>query len=116
MAPVSCSNWDGTYHWASEATAHLYGFDSGSVFKRKIKNAKRLYIQPARRENLLTELEEHGRIEGFEFQAVKRDEKGKETKIWVSENVQCYRMRGAKEGPLLLGTFADITERKNMES
>ena len=102
---------DGHYLLANVALAHIYGYDSPVELMASIKDiGKRLYVEPARREEFVRLMQEHDTLKGFESLIYRKDG----LVIWISEN--CRAVRDA-QGKLLYyeGTVVDITQRRQME-
>ena len=102
---------DGHYLLANVALARIYGYDSPAELMASIKDiARKLYVEPGRRDEFVRLMQEHDTLSGFESKIYRKDE----TIIWISEN--CRAVRDA-EGKLLYyeGTVEDITERKRAE-
>jgi PAS domain S-box-containing protein len=102
---------DGHYLLANVALARIYGYDSPVELMASIQDiARRLYVEPGRREEFVRLMQEHDTLTGFESKIYRKDG----TIIWISEN--CRAVRGA-QGHLLYyeGTVEDITERKHSE-
>jgi sigma-B regulation protein RsbU (phosphoserine phosphatase) len=102
---------DGHYLLVNVALARIYGYDSPLELMASIHDiARRLYVEPGRREEFVRLMQEHDTLTGFESKIYRKDG----TIIWISEN--CRAVRGA-QGHLLYyeGTVEDITERKHSE-
>ena len=102
---------DGHYLLANIALARIYGYDSPVELMASITDiARRLYVEPGRREEFVQLMQANDTITGFESKIYRKDE----TIIWISEN--CRAVRDA-EGNILYyeGTVEDITERKYAE-
>jgi sigma-B regulation protein RsbU (phosphoserine phosphatase) len=102
---------DGHYSLANVALARIYGYDSPAELMASIQDiARKLYVEPGRRDEFVRLMQEHDTLSGFESKIFRKDE----TIIWISEN--CRAVRDA-DGKLLYyeGTVEDITERKRAE-
>jgi sigma-B regulation protein RsbU (phosphoserine phosphatase) len=102
---------DGHYLLANVALARIYGYESPVELIASIKDiARRLYVEPGRREEFVRLMQEHDTLTGFESKIYRKDG----TIIWISEN--CRAARDA-QGQLLYyeGTVEDITQRRQME-
>jgi len=102
---------DGHYSLANVALARIYGYDSPAELMASIKDiARKLYVEPGRRDEFVRLMQEHDTLSGFESKIYRKDE----TIIWIAEN--CRAVRNA-DGKLLYyeGTVEDITERKRAE-
>ena len=102
---------DGHYSLANVALARIYGYDSPAELMASIKDiARKLYVEPGRREEFVRLMQEHDTLSGFESKIYRKDG----TAIWISEN--CRAVRDA-DGKLLYyeGTVEDITLRRQTE-
>ena len=102
---------DGHYLLANLALARIYGYDSPLELMASIHDiARRLYVEPGRREEFVRLMQKHDTLTGFESRIYRKDG----TIIWISEN--CRVVRNA-QGKLLYyeGTVEDITQRRQME-
>jgi sigma-B regulation protein RsbU (phosphoserine phosphatase) len=102
---------DGHYLLANVALANIYGYDSPVELMANIKDiARRLYVEPGRREEFIRLMQEHDTLKRFESLIHRKDG----IVIWISEN--CRAVRDA-HGKLLYyeGTVEDITQRRHME-
>ena len=102
---------DGHYSLANVALARIYGYDSPAELMASIKDiARKLYVEPGRRDEFVRLMQEHDTLSGFESKIYRKDG----TIIWISEN--CRAVRDA-EGKLLYyeGTVEDITQRRQTE-
>lgn len=101
-------NNEGVITMASPSTARMYGFDSAQEMIG-IHNIS-LYKNSEERYFVLEELKKNGKVEDYEFEAVKRDG----TSFWVSLNAQYHY----NDDNQIQGTEAflrDITKRKKAE-
>ena len=102
---------DGHYLLANVALARIYGYDSPAELMASVTDiARKLYVDPARRDEFVRVMQEHDTITAFESKIYRKDE----TIIWISENCRAVR---DSQGNLLYyeGTVEDITERKRAE-
>jgi sigma-B regulation protein RsbU (phosphoserine phosphatase) len=102
---------DGHYLLANVALARIYGYDSPVELMASIHDiARRLYVEPGRREEFIRLMQEHDTLSSFESKIYRKDG----TIIWISENCRVVRNT---QGKLLYyeGTVEDITERKHSE-
>ncbi|MEG4318147.1 MULTISPECIES: EAL domain-containing protein [unclassified Microcoleus] len=102
---------DGRYLSANPALARIYGYESAAELIANIHDIDRqLYLDPNRRVEFLSAIEQHGFVSEFESQVYRADG----TTIWVSENGRAVR---DASGNLLYyeGTVEDITLRKIAE-
>ena len=102
---------DGRYISANPALARMLGFDSPEELidaRRDIRTQE--YVKPEMRSEFKETLEEHGVVQGFEYEAYRKDGKV----IWVSENARV--VRDSKDQILHFeGTVEDITHRRELE-
>jgi len=93
------------------AMARMFGYSSPADMAASVTNiADQLYVDPLRRNELKSLIEQHGAVENFECQVYRKDG----TKMWISENV-----RAVYEGSVVVlyeGTNSDITARKQTET
>jgi PAS domain S-box-containing protein len=102
---------EGRYIAANPALARMHGFDSPEELISSLRDISRqVYVDPARREEFKSLLEEHGVVRGFEYQLFRKDG----SKIWVSVNARAV---GDHQGAIKYyeGSAQDITERKRAE-
>jgi PAS domain S-box-containing protein len=102
---------DGRYLSANPALAKLYGYESPQALIESLTDIEhQLYVNPARRRELIHLIEQQGAVAGFESQVYRRDGRI----IWISENV--YPVYSA-DGDFLYyeGTVTDISDRKRTQ-
>jgi PAS domain S-box-containing protein len=102
---------DGHYLLANIALARIYGYESPAELMANVTDiARKLYVEPNRREEFVRLMQEHDTLTAFESKIFRKDE----TIIWISENCRAVR---DPQGNLLYyeGTVEDITERKRAE-
>ena len=102
---------DGEFITANPALARMLGFASPEELIRERTDIGRThYVESERRVEFKRLLDQHDRVQGFEFECYRKDG----TKIWMSDNVRAVR---DASGKLLYyeGTVEDITERKLAE-
>jgi PAS domain S-box-containing protein len=102
---------NGEFLNVNPAMARLYGYDSPEdmiIGVTDIQNE--IYVNPGERERFKNDIENNGKVEGFESQFYRKDKK----KIWISINARTVL---DSDGMLLYyeGTAMDITVRKNAE-
>ncbi len=103
---------DGYYITANPMLARIYGYDSTEELLAALTDIEhQLYVQPNRRTEFMSLVQEQGAVWGFESQVYCKDR----TIIWISENA--YALYD-DDGKLLgyEGTVVDITERKRAEA
>jgi PAS domain S-box-containing protein len=102
---------DGRFLMVNPALAKLHGFDSPEDLIQGITSlGHQLYLYPEDRLRMKKLFELQGKIEGFEFQARRKDG----TPIWVSlNNHGVYDSEGKLR--YYEGTLQDISERKRIE-
>src|ERR1051325_2734098 len=102
---------EGRYLLANSTLARIYGYASPEELMASVTDiARRLYVQPGRREEFKRIMEKHDTITDFESEIFRKDG----STIWISEN--CRAIRDAS-GRLLYyeGTVEDITQRRAAE-
>lgn len=102
---------DGKFLTANPALAKMFGFDSAQeIIDIRTDIARQQYVDPERREELKRLLEENETIQGFEYEAYRKDG----SKIFINTSVRAVR---DEQGELLYyeGTAQDITERRRAE-
>jgi PAS domain S-box-containing protein len=102
---------DGQYITANPAMARMLGYDSPQeLISSRTDIGQQQYVAPERRSDFKRLLEEHSVVQGFEYQAYRKDG----SKIWVSDNVRVVR---DESGAVLYyeGFTEDITEQKRAE-
>lgn len=102
---------DGRYQSVNPALAHIYGYSSPEEFINSPANVEQtLYVDPARRSELLRLLETHGNVNNFDSQVYRKDGEI----IWISESARSIR---DDQKTLLYyeGFVDDITARKYAE-
>ena len=93
------------------AFARMFGYDSPEQLIANVSDiAHKLFVDPARREELKRLMETQGFVELFEYEAYRKDR----TRIWLSENARVVR---DASGAILYyeGTVQDVTQRKRVE-
>jgi diguanylate cyclase (GGDEF)-like protein/PAS domain S-box-containing protein len=89
------------------AMARMFGFESPAQLLAEMSDVERqLYVEPERRAELRRQLETHGAVTNFEYQAFRRNGEV----IWVSENAHLRRTADGSE--CYEGTIEDITDRR----
>lgn len=103
---------DGRYISANPALARLYGYASTAELMGKLTDIEQqLYVDPKRRDEFISALQEHDAVSDFESQIYRRDG----TIIWIAEHARAVR---DASGKLLYyeGFVEDITQRKQAET
>jgi len=93
------------------AFTRMFGYDSPEQLIANVSDiAHKLFVDPARREELKRLMETQGFVELFEYEAYRKDG----TRIWLSENARVVR---DASGAILYyeGTVQDVTQRKRVE-
>lgn len=101
----------GGYVSMNPALARMYGYESPAELMAAVRDiGQQVYVDPNRRADFKRAMEEHGLVQGFEYQVYRKDG----SKIWLSENARVVR---DANGAVLYyeGTVVDITERKRLE-
>jgi PAS domain S-box-containing protein len=106
------STSDGRFIAANPAFAKIFGYESPAEMIDAVTDiARQLYVNPGDRQEAAARLDEaHGFLQGFEFQAYRRDGE----KIWLSENRRLVRDQNGAE-LYIEGSVENITERKRIE-
>jgi PAS domain S-box-containing protein len=102
---------DGKLLVANPAAARIFGYGSpDESIDASWDIAHQAYVDPLRREELKRLLQEHGVVNGFEFEAYRKDG----SRVWISENTRAVH---SPSGELLYfeGFFEDVTDRKRAE-
>ena len=103
---------DGRYLDVNPALAAIYGFDNPNDLVTHFKDIKRqLYVEPARRDQFIRQLERDRKVTGFESQVRRKDGEV----IWITENARAVH---DDDGAVCYyeGTVMDITDRKRAEN
>jgi PAS domain S-box-containing protein len=102
---------DGHYLSANPMLARIYGYDSPDQLMAAVSDiGHQIYVQPGRREEFVSLIQQNGIVSKFESQVYRNDR----SIIWISENARVVR---DPQGKVLYyeGTVEDITERKRAE-
>ena len=102
---------DGRYLHANPALARLYGYTSIEELMAGLTDIEhQLYVDPNRRDEFISALQEYDFVSEFESQIYRKDG----SIIWISENARAVR---DDQGKLLYyeGFVEDITQRKRAE-
>ncbi len=100
----------GKFLFSNPKLAEIFGFDTPSDFLTAVPDVSRLYLNPADRDRVLSELLHAGFVDGSEVQVLRRDG----SVIWVSISA---RKTGQMPGEAIFeGFVADITKRKQAEN
>ncbi len=103
---------DGRFLTANPALARILGFDSvEQLIGERTNLASQQYSDSGQRETFKRELEKHGVVRGFEYEAYRKDG----SRIWLSDSVRTVLK---EDGTVLYyeGIAEDITERKRAET
>ena len=96
---------------ANPALARIFGYASPEELMGELEDVAQLsYVDAKRREEFKRLMEERGVVQGFEYEAYRKDG----TQILVSENVRTVRDEGGRV-VCYEGTLEDITERRKAE-
>jgi two-component system cell cycle sensor histidine kinase/response regulator CckA len=99
---------DGPFLTVNPALANILGYDSPEEVIAAFNDIKtQLYVDPASKARVAQILQERGVLQGFEFEAYRKDGE----KIWLSLNLRVIRDHRAAEVSHE-GTIEEITERK----
>jgi two-component system, cell cycle sensor histidine kinase and response regulator CckA len=102
---------EGGYLSVNPALARMYGYKSPKELMTGVTDiGRQVYVDPDRRAEFRGLIEEHGFVEGFEYQVYRKDGR----KIWLSENARAVK---DASGAVLYyeGTVEDVTERRALE-
>jgi PAS domain S-box-containing protein len=102
---------DGRYLRVNHTLARMYGYEHADDLMGAVSDiGAAVYVDPHRREEFKRIMEEHGRVEAFEYQV--RDRYGR--KIWLSEKAWAIR---DELGRIISydGAVQDITEKKRSD-
>lgn len=102
----------GRYISANPALARIYGYNSPEELMNSLTDiSDQLYVDPDRRGEFVSALQEDGIVSDFESQIYRQDG----TIIWIAENARAVR---DEDGKLLYyeGFVEDITQRQKAES
>jgi PAS domain S-box-containing protein len=102
----------GTFLTANPAMARMLGYESSAELIAAITNLEtQIYIEPARRPELLHLLDEQGSVHHLEIECYRKDR----SRIWTSANI---RVVHDEQGQVRYyeGMSTDITERKQAEA
>ncbi|WP_293249038.1 MULTISPECIES: PAS domain S-box protein [unclassified Microcoleus] len=103
---------DGRYISANPALARIYGYNSVAELMDSLTDiSDQLYVNPDRRNDFISALQEQGIVSDFESQIYRRDG----TVIWIAENARAVR-NPSDQLLYYEGFVEDITQRKNAES
>jgi PAS domain S-box-containing protein len=103
---------EGRFLTANPAMARIFGFSSAAeLIRERTDIGVQQYVDPERREELKREIEQHGFVQGFEYEAFRKDR----TRLWVSSSVRAVR---DQNGGIVHyeGITEDITQRKLAET
>lgn len=103
---------EGRYLSMNPAFARMFGFSSPHEMIDVTTNiGQELYVNPADREEMVSRLREHNKVEGYEVEVYRKDR----SRFWISINIHTVR---DDSGNILYfeGTNRDITERKRAEA
>ena len=101
----------GKFLVANLAAARIFGFTSPEeLIEERRDIAQEGYVDPRRRDEFKRLLQEQGVVNGFEYEAYRKDG----SRVWISENTRAVH---SPSGEILYfeGIFEDVTERKRAE-
>ncbi|WP_318286272.1 diguanylate cyclase domain-containing protein [Limnospira fusiformis] len=105
------TTWDGHYINVNPALAKIYGYDSPQALMTQLTDiSHQLYVDPGRRAEFISQLQESDSITNFESQVYRADHQI----IWISEKARAVR-DGLGQLLYYEGMVEDITERKQAE-
>jgi two-component system NtrC family sensor kinase len=91
--------------------AKVLGYDSPKQVLDSAAEARQLFVRPERYLELMKTLKKSSFVEGFEFEAYRKDR----TIVWLSQSTRAIHEPGSKE-PYYEGSVQDISERKSAEN
>jgi PAS domain S-box-containing protein len=96
---------------ANPALAHMLGYPTPADLIAEVTDIAATFANSADRKLYRRLMEEHNAIEGFEYQATRKDGE----KVWLSENARSVR---DASGAVLFyeGAVKDVTARKSLEA
>jgi two-component system cell cycle sensor histidine kinase/response regulator CckA len=104
------SSPQGHYMRANRAMATMLGYNSPDELAASVTDiAQQLYVDPQRRNELITSMARDGVVQNFECQLYRKDGR----KIWITTNLRVIYKDGIA---VYEGTTQDITERKLLEA
>ena len=104
------STTDGRLLNANPAMARMFGYESSEqMLESTHGRADQLYVDPQRRREFATLMDENGVVKNFESQVYRKDDR----KMWISVNARAVLQTGT--AIRYDGTIEDITERKSLE-
>ncbi len=102
---------DGTYINVNPALARMKGYESADELIAGVDDiGQQSYVDPNRRLEFKSLMEQHGMVTAFEYEIFRKDGK----KVWLSMNARAVR---SSSGQVLYyeGTVSEITARKQLE-
>lgn len=102
---------DGRIAWLNTAAARVVGYETPEEFLRNVPDIRAIYVDPARRDELLAILERDEAVSGFEYEMKRVDG----SRRWISITARAIR-DGSDELQGFEGTFIDVTHRKLIEA
>src|ERR1035438_5839816 len=100
---------DGKIMAANLAVARILGYDSADSLMSEVPSIRSCYADITKRSEMLSLLQESGKVVGFEVQMRRKDG----ARIWVLLNIQLVRDKQGEQH--LEGTMEDVTERKRAQ-
>ncbi len=105
------STIDGRFIMVNPSMAKIFGFDSPlDMIKSVTDISTQIYLNPEDRKKMSEILKDHGEVENFELQVLKKNK----DIIWVSLNIRIVRNDDG-DVDYFEGTLEDITKRKESE-
>lgn len=102
---------DGRYLRINPALARMHGYYSPEEMLQSVTAiSHQIYVNPVQRETFKRQMEQHGEVKGFEYEAYRRDG----SIMWVSENTRAVQDE-SRRVLYYEGIVEDITERKLRE-
>lgn len=98
---------DGRIWWVNEAAARIVGYGSAEEFARSVRDIREIYVDPARRDELLRLIDADGSVTDFEYEMRRKDGAIR----WISLNARKLPPADGA-GPGFEGIFTDVTDRR----
>ena len=103
---------DGQILWVNQAAAEIVGYASPEDFISSVPDIRRIYSDPARRDDFLREIETSGQVSGFEYEITRPD--GSTRWISVSAAPMAPSDDGSRVG--FEGSVVDVTESRLIQA
>ena len=101
---------DGEILWVNQAAADIVGYPSPEEFVRAVPDIRRIYADPARRDEFLREIATSGQVSGFEYEIRRPDGSSR----WISVSATPIVTEGSTSG--FEGSVTDVTESRLIQA